>query len=307
MTTETGHGPVPASVLSLRLRGGGDDARKLAARRQRLVDLAHKVLAGWPQERRVVLDAPDGLAFVGDIAPSVALRAAAAAARGAGDAPLGIALHHGMVQVLRDGDAVRIAGEGVETASALAGFAGAQGVVASQAFRDHVAATAPRLAQDLRPGGEMVDDQLRKLPLFVFDADAGRGRATRRNVLATSGLLLLLGAGWAARIARERYEAARRPAVIVLDIKPSGEIFIDGELRGTTPPLREVQVPPGPHTIEVRSGRFPPLRLEVQLQPAEQLQLKHVFAAPPAPPRRARPKEPPTVIDQLRDKLRRLL
>src|SRR5690606_38496445 len=99
MTTETGHGPVPASVLSLRLRGGGDDARKLAARRQRLVDLAHKVLAGWPQERRVVLDAPDGLAFVGEIAPSVALRAAATAARCAGDASLGIALHHGMVHV----------------------------------------------------------------------------------------------------------------------------------------------------------------------------------------------------------------
>ena len=45
-------------------------------------------------------------------------------------------------------------------------------------------------------------------------------------------------------------------------------------------------MPPGVHAIEVRSGRFPPLRLEVELQPAEELQLRHVFAAPPAPPRR---------------------
>ncbi|RYF19218.1 MAG: hypothetical protein EOO30_00135 [Comamonadaceae bacterium] len=310
MTTATGHVPVPASILSLRMRASGGNARQQEARHQRLLEIARKALAGWPDDCRVVLEAPEGLAFVGDIPPSVALQAAEIASQDGADAPLGIALHHGPVQVVRDGGTTRVTGEGIETATALAAFTSTEGIVASQAFRDRIAAVSPRTAEDLRPAGEMVDDQLRKHPIFVFDGDASRGRATRRTVVAGSGLVLLLGAGWAARVAREQYEAARRPAIIHLDIKPAGEIFIDGKLHGATPPLREVQVPPGVHTIEVRSGRFPPLRLEVDLQPAEELQLRHMFAAPPAPPRRSRPprrEEPPPLIEQLKDRIRRLL
>ena len=124
-----------------------------------------------------------------------------------------------------------------------------------------------------------------------------------------TGLVLLPGAGWAARMAREQYEAARRPAIIHLDIKPAGEIFIDGKLEGATPPLREVKVPPGVHTIEVRSGRFPPLRLEVELRAAGDLQLRHLLPAPPPPPRRTPPRreELPPLIEQLKDRIRRLL
>lgn len=309
MTPATGHAPVPASILSLRMRGSGGSARQQQARHERLLKIARKALAGWPDDRRVVLEAPEGLAFVGDIAPSVALRAADIAARDGAGAPLGIALHHGPVQVVREGGATRVTGEGIETATALAAFTSTQGIVTSQSFRDRISAASPGAAQDLRPAGEMVDAQLRKHPIFVFDAGAARGRSTRRNMLAGSGLVLLLGAGLGARVAREQYEAARRPAILHLDIKPAGEIFIDGKRHGTTPPLREVQVPPGVHTIEVRSGRFPPLRLEVELQPAEELQLRHVFAAPPAPPRRTRPRreDPPALIEQLKDRIRRLL
>lgn len=309
MTTSTGHVPVPASILSLRMRASGGHAKQQEARHQRLLEIARKAVAGWPDDRRVVLEAPEGLAFVGDIAPSVALQAAEIAAREGADAPLGIALHHGSVQVVRADGTARVSGEGIETATALAAFTSTEGIVASQAFRDRVAAVAPRKAEDLRPAGEMVDGALRKHPIFVFDAEVARGRTTRRAVIAGSGLVLLLGAGWAARVAREQYEAARRPAIIHLDIKPAGEIFIDGQLRGATPPLREVQVPPGVHVIEVRSGRFPPLRLEVDLQPGEDLQLRHVFAAPASPPRRTRPRreEPPPLIEQLKDRIRRLL
>ena len=70
------------------------------------------------------------------------------------------------------------------------------------------------------------------------------------------------------------------------------------------------RLPPGAHTIEVRSGRLPPLRLDVRLEPGEQMQLKHEFATPPAPPppRRVRPKEPerPDLIEQLKDRWKRL-
>lgn len=308
MTADPGPQPVATSVLSLRMRGNIVDAAQQARRREQLLATARKALAGWAEDRRVVLESPDGLAFVGDVPPSVALQAARVAARDGGEAPLGIALHHGQVQVVQDADGARVRGEGVETAATLAGFAGSHAIVASQSFRDRAAALAPKVAEDLHPAGEMVDEQLRKHPIFFYDAGAAHGRSVRRNVLAGAGLVALLGAGWAGRIARERYEAARRPAVIHLDIKPSGELFIDGRLQGTTPPMVDVKLPAGPHTIEVRSGRFPPLRLEVQLQAGEELQLKHEFAAPPAPrrqrPARERDREQPTLIEQLKDRFR---
>lgn len=307
MTADSGQATVAASVLSLRMRDFPDDAAQQANRREQLVATARKAVARWSEDRRVVLETPDGLAFVGDIPPSVALQAASIAARDAGQDALGIALHHGPVQVVQDGDMPRVRGEGVDTASVLAGFNGSHAIVASQSFRDRIAALAPRAVEHLRPAGEMVDEQLRKHPIFVFDADAARERAMRRNLLAGGGLLLVLGGGWAARVARQRYEAARRPAIIHLDIKPSGEVFIDGQLQGTTPPMVDLKLPAGAHTIEVRSGRFPPLRLQVQLQPGEELQLKHAFAAPPPPRRpRARDKEQPSLVDQIKERFNNL-
>jgi hypothetical protein len=309
MTDTPAHNPVAASVLFLRRRGSAGDAAQQPGWHEQLLATARQAITGWDPGRRVVLQSPDGLAFVGDVAPSVALHAAAAAAREGGD-ELGIALHHGPVQVIQEGDGVRVAGEALETASALAAFGGAKTVVISQSFRDAFAGSSPHAATDLRSAGEMVDDQLRKHPIFMFDADAARGRSTRRKVLLAGGLVLLLGAGGVVRIVRKRREAARRPAVIHLDVKPSGSVYIDGQLRGTTPPMHDVQVPPGPHSIEVRSGRFPPLRLDVRLEPGEQMQLKHEFAAPPAPApaRRVRPKEAeqPDLIEQLKERWKKL-
>ena len=308
MTAEAAQFPLVASVLSLRMRGTGGDPGLQAGRREQLVATARKALAGWSEDRRVVLEAPDGLAFVGDVPPSVALQAASLLARDESEASIGIGLHHGSVQVVEEGGSARIRGEALDTASALAGVTATHPIVASQSFRDRVAAWAPREVEDLRPAGEMIDEQLRKHPIFVFDAGAARGRSLRRNVLATSGIVLLVGAGFAGRLARQRYEAARRPALIHLDIKPAGEIFIDGQLHGTTPPMLDLSLPPGPHSIEVRSGRFPPLRLDVQLQPGEELQLKHSFAAPVAPQRRARPKdkEPGSLVDQLKESWKKI-
>lgn len=297
------------SVLSLRLRGFADDPASQAGRREQLVAAARRAVAAWDGDRRVVLEAPDGLAFVGHVAPSVALDAASIVARDAGDGALGIGLHHGPIELVQDGEGTRLRGDGLDMAAALANVSDSRAIVTSQAFREALVATAPKQAGDLRPAGEIVDDQLRKHSIFVFDAEAARSRALRRKVLAGSGLVLLLGAGWATRVARERREAARRPGIIHLDIKPAGEVFVDGQSFGATPPVVNLRLPPGPHSIEVRSGRFPPLRLDVQLQPGEEMQLKHEFAAP-APARRARPpvrdREPPSLVDQIRDRLNKL-
>lgn len=311
MTDAPAHNPVVASVLFLRRRGSAEEAAQQPAWHQQLLATAHQALAGWDPACRVVLESPDGLAFVGNVPPSVALQAAASAARDGVHGLLGVGLHQGPVQVVQDGDGVHVTGEALETAAALAAFGATHAVVVSQPFRDALAGRSPKEVQDLRPAGDMVDDQLRKHPIFVFDTDAARARSVRRNVLLAGGLVLLLGAGGAVRIARERRKAAQRPAVIHLDVKPSGAIYIDGLLKGTTPPMLNMQVPPGAHAIEVRSGRFPTLRLDVRLDPGEQMQLKHEFAAPPPPPpppRRIRPKdtERPDLIEQLKDRWKKL-
>lgn len=308
MTDAPAHDPVVASVLFLRRRGSAEEPAPQTEWQEQLLATARKALAGWDPRRRVVLESPDGLAFVGDVPPSVALQAAAIVAHGGIDGSLGVGLHHGPLQVVPDDDGLRVRGEALEMAAALAALGATHAVVVSQPFRDALAESSPQEAQDLRPAGDMVDDQLRKHPIFVFDTDAVRGRSARRKALLAGGLVLLLGAGGAVRIVRERRKAARRPAVIQLDVKPSGAVYIDGQLKGTTPPMLDVQVPPGAHAIEVRSGRFPPLRLDVRLEPGEQMQLTHEFAAPSAPARRTRPKdaELPDLLEQLKDRWRKL-
>jgi hypothetical protein len=296
--------PFPASVLFLRLRGFGEDLpSEQTRRRERLAATVKAALAPWDSDSRIVLEAPDGLAIVGDVEPASALESARLAAGPGGDPKIGIGLHHGPVCAVREDGQTRVVGDGIETAAALAGFSASHPIVASQSFRAALALRSPRQAEELQPAGEQVDERLRAHPLYVFDPDPARQQATRRNALALSGILVLLGAGWAARVARERYEEARRPAVIVLDIKPSGELFVDGEAKGSTPPLVRLSLPPGPHSIEVRSGRSRPLQVQLKLQPGEEVQLKHAFA--PAPARWPRPqaqpqKEQPGLLERFR-------
>ena len=300
MTTESAPSPVPASVLFLRMRGWGDGLpSEQSRRRNALADTLRAALAAWSEDRRVVLEAPDGLAVVGEGDPALALRAARLAAQHNKDKTVGIGLHHGPVRA--SGDALgesRVQGDGIETAAALAGFAGEDSVVASQSFREALAQRWPHEAEMLRAAGDVVDERLRSHALFVFDPLPARRRAVRRSIVGGLGLALLLTAGLAGRQAREYYEEQHRPALLVLDIKPSGEVFVDGEAKGTAPPLVRITLPPGQHVIEVRNGKAAPLKTEVQLQPGETMELKHVFP-PPAPVRKARPARQATPGERL--------
>ena len=293
MTPESAPHPVPASVLFLRLRGWGEELPSEQARRRGQLTVTLKAaLAAWAEDRRVVLEAADGLAVVGEGDPAIALRAARLAAQNSKDAGLGIALHHGPVRASGEAAAeARVQGDGIETAAALTPFSTERSVVASQSFRQALALRWPREAEDLRSAGEQVDDRLRAHSLFVFDPLPARRRAVRRTVTSVLGLALLLTAGLAGREARERYEEAHRPALLVLDIKPGGEVFVDNEARGVAPPLVRISLDPGAHVIEVRNGKLPPLKTEVQLKPGEVMELKHVFPPPP-PVRKARPAAP---------------
>jgi hypothetical protein len=298
MTATPGSPPVAASILFLRMRSPAAATAGQEGPGEGLLAAAQAAADGWDPQRRVVVESPQGFAILGDVPPSDALAAARRARDRLSQDALGLGLHHGEVHTEPGRDGLRVAGDALATAEALASFPAAHTILASQPFRDALAQQAPRQAEDLRAAGDMVDAQLRSHPLHVFDPAAARDRRLRRNLLAGGGLALLLAAGWAGRVGRQRYEAARRPAVIHLDIKPNGEVFVDGQSMGTTPPMVELSLPAGPHAIEVRHGKAQPLRLEVQLQPGEQMQLQHVFP-PPAPPPPRRPPRQPTPREKL--------
>lgn len=301
MTAATAPGATAANVLFLHLRGWmGEAAPRQEQRRRRLLELAREAIEGWAAPDRVVLEAPDGLAIVGCVPPSVALQAAQRVAGESDGARISIALHQGPVRALGGEQAPRVQGDGIDTAAALAGRAGEHAIVASRDFREALAMHSQREADTLRHAGEIVDERLRAHELFVFDPAPAQARAARRQALALLGLAGLLAAGLAGREARERWEEAHRPAIIQLDIRPSGELFIDGERKGTVPPLVRVSVPPGPHTIEVRNGRFKPVKMDVELSPGEELQVKHVFAATPSRPSAHKRRHEPTLIERLK-------
>jgi hypothetical protein len=233
---------VSASVVYLRLHEA-DNPRAA----EHLAEATRQAASLWRDDARVVLDATDGSAIVGLGDPRVAVRAAH---RAAADGQLRVGLHHGPVRLATsvDGEPARLQGEGISGAELAA-----------------------------RQANEALAHQTDAFQIALADAASQR----RRRMVIGLAIAGVLGLAVAAHLTLESIEAARKPAVISLAIKPSGEVYVDGDLKGISPPLNRMWIAPGTHTIEVRNGRFRPVRMEVQLKPGEEMELKHVFAAPP--------------------------
>ena len=60
-------------------------------------------------------------------------------------------------------------------------------------------------------------------------------------------------------------------------VAPWGEVVVDGSVQGVSPPLTQITLPPGLHTIEIRNGSFEPFVARVELKPGEKLHLQHRF------------------------------
>ena len=67
------------------------------------------------------------------------------------------------------------------------------------------------------------------------------------------------------------------PATVSLGIAPWGEVYVDGNKKGVSPPLNSLQVTPGKHQIEIRNTTFPAYKKTVDLKPGEQLKIIHKF------------------------------
>jgi class 3 adenylate cyclase len=75
----------------------------------------------------------------------------------------------------------------------------------------------------------------------------------------------------------ERSVAAAQSGRLELAVAPWGEVLVDGKSRGVSPPLRVLQIPPGPHTIEIRNSTFPAYVEKVQVKEGQAVKIRHRF------------------------------
>jgi hypothetical protein len=84
------------------------------------------------------------------------------------------------------------------------------------------------------------------------------------------------------RVEKKIERQARAPAAanvgrIVFAVAPWGEVLIDGKSRGVSPPLRMLELPAGPHTIEIRNSTFPAHVAKIEVKAGEAIQVRHRF------------------------------
>ncbi|MBA3591928.1 PEGA domain-containing protein, partial [Methylibium sp.] len=65
--------------------------------------------------------------------------------------------------------------------------------------------------------------------------------------------------------------------VLQLAVSPWAEVEIDGQVVGITPPLRQLSLAPGRHTVRLRNGAFAPHVATVQVGTDETSTLHHRF------------------------------
>jgi class 3 adenylate cyclase len=67
------------------------------------------------------------------------------------------------------------------------------------------------------------------------------------------------------------------PATVFLDIKPWGEIYVNGKSQGVSPPKKFIKLDAGKYKIEFRNTTFPPKTESVELKAREEITLRHRF------------------------------
>jgi hypothetical protein len=150
-----------------------------------------------------VVEASDGAAGVVLGNPLAALRLAERAlTAAAAGLPLSAGLNHGTLQFSGGKAGEGIRGDGVAVAAHVAEFAAGR-MLASRAFRDAVADSAPGREAALVAAGTFTDSGLRSHEVFAFHEKALARRGRRYAVAALAMIVLLLGAGLGWRITVE--------------------------------------------------------------------------------------------------------
>ena len=229
---------------------------------------------------------PAGLAVVVLANPLGALRLAwrAAADR---EADFSVGLSHGAVR-LAPGPLHVVYGDALITAEAVARATDAGGVSASREFRDAIARSHPGMRRLFARIGSALDAQERAHEMFRADQSwvAARRRSFYGIAAITAAVVLAVGIGIRANRPPPPPPPPApepTPGAVTFDIKPQGEIYIDGTLKGVSPPLKRIQLSAGKHVVEVRNGALKPVVVELAIGPGEEFAVQHVFGVPTPP------------------------
>lgn len=266
--------PAYANVAFFRIPDfGARQVSDQASAKNALERRVKEALEGFPPGDRVVLDAEDGLALVlfGD--PARALEVAQALHGDGQGGALHAGLNHGPLALSSRGSDARVFGDGLVAAAAAARFASPQRILVTQDFAKALEASDPARAADLASAGEFTDTRVRLHSFFTPDAARGRARRRRTIAVAVAGVVAILALGLAGR---EVYRKAN-PAIVKLEIRPRGDVYVDGAFKGRTPPLTEMEIPPGKHLVQVKSAGQRTLELNLDLAAGERLTISHTF------------------------------
>ena len=273
--------PVLASVVVLAVH---DLTRKTVAEqgrvRTQIEDLVRNALRPLPVAQRIVLDAPQGIVAVLLYGPGAALEFAERVQAGAAELPLCIGINYGPVTIAEDANGGRaLVGDGVAAGMTMAQAGAPARMMVSRPFQEALQEDDPdsaaRLSSRRRAHG-YAGPRARTFHAGPGAVRSGRRRLAITGIVAFAGILTL---GVVARLALYGSGLRGAPAVIEFQVKPRGEVFVDGVLKGSTPPLTRMEITSGHHTIEVRNSPYPPLKVEVNPGPAEEMTIAHSFSS----------------------------
>jgi hypothetical protein len=252
------------------------------AAKERLENAILTALGRIAAADRIVLDAPDGMALVYFGEAELALDLAQALHR---DAGAHVGLNYGPLAISsRSGD-TRVFGDGLAGAEAAARFSDGANVLLTETFAAALSATAPERARELAGAGDFTDTRVRIHKFYAPDPALRTARMRRMTLYAIFGAVLILLIGV---IGRDIYQPLfqSRPAIVKLEVRPRAEVFVDGVSQGRTPPLTEIRVAPGKHTVGFRQAGFRPLEVPLEVKPGERRTLAHALQrVPDAPPK----------------------
>ncbi len=64
---------------------------------------------------------------------------------------------------------------------------------------------------------------------------------------------------------------------VVLDVRPWGEIYVNGRKQGVSPPLKSLSLPAGTHRILIKNAGLPPFSSTVRVRSGQTASVKHAF------------------------------
>jgi PEGA domain-containing protein len=71
--------------------------------------------------------------------------------------------------------------------------------------------------------------------------------------------------------------AAKTVGTLFIDVKPWGEVLVNGTSRGVSPPLKRLSLPEGEYTIELANQNFPKYSAEIQIRKNTTVTVSHQF------------------------------